>query len=93
VALNVPTLRRLVMRVKAAQAGSTKLSAALEAATEELTQDLRREMEEQVEAAPTRLLVPMLVLLMTPLLIVVLTPPVQALLDTLAGVGPTPLGG
>ncbi len=93
VALNVPTLRRLVMRVKAAQAGSTELSAALEAATEELTQELRREMEEQVEAAPTRLLVPMLVLLMTPLLIVVLTPPVQALLDTLAGVGPTPLGG
>jgi hypothetical protein len=93
VVLNAPTLRRLVTRVKAAQAGSTALSAALQAATEELTQDLRREMEEQVEAAPTRLLIPMLVMLLMPLLIIVLTPPVQMLLDTLAGVGPTPLGG
>jgi tight adherence protein C len=93
VALNVSTLRRLVTRVKAAQAGSTALSAALQAATEELTQDLRREMEEQVEAAPTRLLIPMLVMLLVPLLIIVLTPPVQTLLDTLAGVGPTPWGG
>jgi hypothetical protein len=53
---------------------------------------LRRELEEEIEATPTRLLVPLLVMLMVPLLIVVLTPPVQALLATLTGVGPTPLG-
>lgn len=91
--LAVPVLRRLVARVKAAQAGSTDLTTALQAATEEMTLDLRRELEEQVEAAPTRLLIPMLVMLMVPLLFLVLTPPVQLLLDTLAGVGPTPLGG
>lgn len=91
--LHVSALRRLVARVRAAQAGSTKLTEALHAATEELTRDLRRDMEEQVEAAPTRLLIPMLILLMVPLLIIVLTPPVQTLLDTLAGVGPAPLGG
>jgi hypothetical protein len=91
--LDVPALRRLVARVKAAQAGSTELTRALQAAAEELTRDLRREMEEQVEAAPTRLLIPMLVMLLAPLLIIVLTPPVQLLLDTLAGVGPSPLGG
>ena len=51
-------LRRLVARVKAAQAGSTDLTTALQAATEEMTLDLRRELEEQVEAAPTRLIDP-----------------------------------
>ncbi len=90
--LTVPTLNRLVTRVRASRAGATPLTAALRTAADELAQDLRREVEEQVEATPTRLLVPMLVLLMVPLLIVVLTPPVQTLLATLTGVGPTPLG-
>ncbi len=90
--LEIPALRRLVARVRASQAGSTGLTRALQLAADELSQDLRREVEEEIEATPTRLLVPMLVMLMVPLLIVVLTPPVQTLLATLTGVGPTPLG-
>ena len=90
--LSAPALSRLVARVKAARAGSTALRSVLQAATAELVLDLHREIEEQVEAAPTRLLVPLLIMLMLPLLILVLTPPVQMLLTTLTGVGSTPLG-
>jgi len=83
-----PELRRLVSRVRAAQAGNTALARALQAATDELVAEVHRELEEMVEAAPPRLLLPSLVLLLPPALVVVLTPPVQALLDTLAGAGP-----
>lgn len=91
--LDSTTLQHLLTRVRAANAGTTGLADALKAEAVEMAAELHRELSEQVEAAPTRLLVPMLVMLMMPLLFIVLTPPVQTLLDTLAGVGPTPLGG
>jgi hypothetical protein len=81
-------LRRLVARIRAAQAGNSGLSNALRAAADELLAELHRELEEIVEAAPTQLIMPLLVLLLPPALVVTLSPPVQVLLDALAGAGP-----
>lgn len=86
-------LHRLLARLRAAQAGSGAFTPALRAAAEELTAELQREMEELVEAAPTRLILPLIALFMPPLLLLALSAPVQAFLDTMAGVGPVPLLG
>ena len=88
-----PDLHRLLARLRAAQAGSGAFTPALRAAAEELALELRREMEELVEAAPTRLILPLIVLFLPPLLMLALSAPVQAFLDTLAGVGPMPMLG
>jgi pilus assembly protein TadC len=80
-------------RVRAARAGSTGLAEVLQAVAVEMTAELHQELGEQVEAAPTRLIVPLLAALLPPLLVLVLNPALQAFLDTLAGVGPMPLGG
>ena len=86
-------LRRLLTRIHAASAGSGEFGAALRAAADELSVEIQREVEELVESAPTRLIMPIVVLLLAPLLVLVLRPPVQMFLDVLAGVGPSPLGG
>jgi hypothetical protein len=83
-------LRRLLGRIRAAQAGSLGFAPALRAAADELAAELHRELAEVVESAPTKLIMPILVFLMPPALVVTLAPPVQALLDTLAGAGPVP---
>ena len=88
-----PELRRLLTRIHAAQAGSGGFAPALQAAADELTAEMYREMEEMIESAPTRLIMPIVVLLLAPLMVIVLNPPVQMFLDTLAGVGPSPFGG
>jgi hypothetical protein len=88
-----PDLHRLLARLRAAQAGSGAFTPALRAAAAELTAELQREMEELVEAAPTRLILPLIALFMPPLLLLALSAPVQAFLDTMAGVGPVPLLG
>jgi len=88
-----PELHRLLTRLRAAQAGSGAFTPALRAAAAELTAEMQREMEELVEAAPTRLILPLIALFMPPLLLLALSAPVQAFLETLAGVGPTPLMG
>lgn len=88
-----PELRRLLSRIHAASAGSGEFAPALQAAAAELAAEIQRGMEELVESAPTRLIMPIVVLLLAPLLVVVLNPPVQLFLDVLAGVGPAPLGG
>ncbi len=83
-------LRRLLGRIRAAQAGSLGFAPALRAAADELAAELHRELAEVVESAPTKLIMPILVFLMPPALVVTLSPPVQTLLDTLAGAGPVP---
>ncbi len=88
-----PDLRRLLTRIHAASAGSGEFAPALRAAADELSVEIQREIEELVESAPTRLIMPIVVLLLAPLLVLVLRPPVQMFLDVLAGVGPSPLGG
>ena len=90
--LDSADLRRLLTRVRAARAGATGLDAALRAVAVDITAELHQELGEQVEAAPTRLIVPLLATLLPPLLILLLSPALQAFLDTLAGVGPLPLG-
>jgi hypothetical protein len=91
--LQSPALKHFLSRIRAAQAGSGGISVALRSAAEEVRGDLHRELEELVEGAPTRFLIPMLVFLLPPLLAIVLGPPVQAFLDSLAGVGPGTLPG
>ena len=91
--LDSADLRHLLARVRAARAGSTGLAEVLQAVAVEMTAELHQELGEQVEAAPTRLIVPLLAALLPPLLVLVLNPALQAFLDTLAGVGPMPLGG
>ncbi len=88
-----PELRRLLSRIQAAQAGTGEFGAALRAAADELAVEIQHEIEELVESAPTRLIMPIVVLLLAPLMVLVLNPPVQMFLDVLAGVGPSPLGG
>jgi hypothetical protein len=88
--LDAADVRRLLARLRAAQAGSLGLTEALGAAADELAAELHRELAEVVESAPTKLIMPILVFLMPPALVVTLAPPVQALLDTLAGAGPVP---
>jgi pilus assembly protein TadC len=88
--LDAADVRRLLARLRAAQAGSLGLTEALRAAADELAAELHRELAEVVESAPTKLIMPILVFLMPPALVVTLAPPVQALLDTLAGAGPVP---
>lgn len=88
-----PDLQRLLARLRAAQAGTGAFTPALRAAAEELTAEMQREMEELVEAAPTRLILPLVALFMPPLLMLALSAPVQAFLDTMAGMGPMPLLG
>jgi len=88
--LDSADLRRLLGRIRAAQAGSLGFAPALRAAADELAAELHRELAEVVESAPTKLIMPILVFLMPPALVVTLAPPVQALLDTLAGAGPVP---
>jgi hypothetical protein len=88
--LDSADLRRLLGRIRAAQAGSLGFAPALRAAADELAAELHRELAEVVESAPTKLIMPILVFLMPPALVVTLAPPVQALLDTLAGAGPLP---
>jgi len=88
-----PDLHRLLARLRAAHAGSGAFTPALRAAAAELTAELQREMEELVEAAPTRLILPLIALFMPPLLLLALSAPVQVFLDTMAGVGPVPLLG
>jgi hypothetical protein len=85
-------LAHLLARMKATRAGATGMTAALRAVAAEMTAELQQELGEQVEGAPTRLIVPLLVTLMPPMLVLLLSPALQAFLDTLAGVGPVPLG-
>jgi hypothetical protein len=91
--LSSKALRHLLARVRAAQAGSSGLSTALCEVAAEMTAELQQELGEQVESAPTRLIVPLLAALLSPLLVLLLSPALQAFMDTLAGVGPAPLGG
>ncbi len=90
--LSSQELRHLLARVRAAQAGASGLSTALREVAAEMTAELQQELGEQVESAPTRLIIPLLAALLSPLLVLLLSPAVQAFLDTLAGVGPAPLG-
>lgn len=90
--LDSTTLRHLLTRVSAAKAGTTGLDEALKAVAVEMAAELRQELGEQVEGAPARLIIPLLVTLLPPLLVLLLSPALQAFLDTLAGVGPAPLG-
>jgi len=91
--LSSQELRHLLARVSAAQAGSGGLSTTLREVAAEMTAELQQELGEQVESAPTRLIVPLLAALLSPLLVLLLSPALQAFMDTLAGVGPAPLGG
>ncbi len=94
VEVDSPDLHRLLARLRAAQAGSGAFTPALQAAAADLAAELRREIEEVIEAAPTRLILPLIALFLPPLLMLALSAPVQAFLDALAGMGgPLPLLG
>lgn len=85
--LHSPELRVLLRRIRASSQGATSYVSALQAAAEEVTQEIARHAETEVEAAPLRLLFPMLILLMPPVLVLLLYPPAYALIASLAGVG------
>lgn len=81
-------LQMLLRRLSAARQGGASYGEALRAAAAEVTAEVLRKAELEVEAAPLRLMFPMLVLLLPPILALLLYPPAYALIGSLAGAGP-----
>jgi hypothetical protein len=86
--LRSPELKRLLARVRASRLGGLSYAEALQAAAAEVVAEIIRQIEVDVEAAPLRLLFPMLILLLPPILALALYPPASVLLNSLTGAGP-----
>jgi tight adherence protein C len=80
-------LTMLLRRVRAARRGGATYEDALRSATAEVTEETTRRAEMEVEGAPLRLLLPMLVFLLPPVLAVVLYPPAYDVIEQLTGTG------
>jgi len=78
-----PELARLVRHIRAAIKGGESLERAVALAAEDMDAEFATAAEEAVESAPTRLIVPMAVLLLVPALILLFFPIADNLLNSL----------
>jgi len=78
-----PELARLVRHIRAAIKGGESLERAVALAAEDMDAEIATAAEEAVESAPTRLIVPMAVLLLVPALILLFFPIADNLLNSL----------
>lgn len=83
--LRSKVLRDLLRRLEAARRGGESFDRALAAVAEDVVAEMTAAAEQAVEAAPARLLVPMLATLFTPVLVLVLYPLMDRVLRSLAG--------
>lgn len=80
-------LRMLLRRLRAARRGGASYAEALRAAADEATQEVLRQARMEVEAAPMRLLFPMLILLFPPVMALLFYPLAAQVLASIAGTG------
>jgi len=76
-------LRTLLVRLRAAQQGGGAYAEALGKAAEAATEEVYRRAEVQIEAAPVRVLFPMLLFLFTPVIVLVVYPLAAQLLGSI----------
>jgi len=76
-------LRTLLVRLRAAQQGGGAYAEALRKAAEAATEEVYRRAEVQIEAAPVRVLFPMLLFLFTPVIVLVVYPLAAQLLRSI----------
>jgi Flp pilus assembly protein TadB len=79
-----PELARLVRHIRAALKGGESLERAVALAAEDMDEKIATAAEEAVESAPTRLIIPMAVLLLAPAMVLVFFPIADNLLNSLS---------